>query len=83
MVSAAQMDAGCYGNGGEEEVAHTKVFYWIYLGVNVSIEDDGAFKLEVLFADTQNRMEPGGADAAGTSSVQLLAMIQCTSIANI
>jgi hypothetical protein len=27
--------------------------------VNVSTEDDGVFKVEVLFADTQNRMEQG------------------------
>jgi hypothetical protein len=51
MVSAAQMDAG-FGNGKEQEVARTKIFNWIYLEVNVSTEDDGAFKVKVLFADT-------------------------------
>jgi hypothetical protein len=44
-------DAGWYGNGKEQEVARAKIFHWIYLEVNVSTEDDGAFKVEVLFAD--------------------------------
>jgi hypothetical protein len=54
------MDAGCYGNGEELEVARAKILHWIYLEVNVSTEDNGAFKVEVLFADTtQNGMEQG------------------------
>ena len=59
MASAAQMDAGSYGNGGEQEVARARIFHWIYLEVNVSTEDGGAFKVEVLFADTQNGMDQG------------------------
>jgi hypothetical protein len=59
MVSAAEMDAGCYGNGPEQEVARAKIFHWIYLEVSVSTGDDGAFKAKVLFADTQNGMEQG------------------------
>jgi hypothetical protein len=54
MVSAAQMDAGCYDKGEEQEVARAKIFDCISLprGEIVSAEDDGAFKVEVLFADT-------------------------------
>jgi hypothetical protein len=59
MVSAAQMDAGYYGNGKEQEIAHAKSFHWIYLEVSISKGDDGAFKVKVLFADTQNGMEQG------------------------
>jgi hypothetical protein len=43
MVSATQMDAGYYGNGKEQEIAHAKIFHWIYLEVCVSKGDDGAF----------------------------------------
>jgi hypothetical protein len=59
MVSAAQMDAGCHGNGEEQKIARAKIFHWIYLEVSVSKEDYGAFKVKVIFADTQNGMEQG------------------------
>jgi hypothetical protein len=48
MVSAAQMDAGYYGKGKEQEIARAKIFHWIYLDVSVSKGDDGAFKVKVL-----------------------------------
>jgi hypothetical protein len=85
MVSAAQMDAGYYGNEKEQEIARAKIFHWIYFEVSVSKGDDGAFKVKVLFADTQNGMEQGlkrrqdvtcAADAFATAaSDELLVLI--------
>jgi hypothetical protein len=85
MVSVAQMNAGCYGNGKEQEVARAKILHFIYLEVNASTEDDGAYKVEVLFADTQNGMEQGrrrrrdvkrAADALATAVLdELLSLI--------
>jgi hypothetical protein len=85
MVSAAQMDAGYYGNEKEQEIARAKIFHWIYFEVSVSKGDDGAFKVKVLFAYTQNGMEQGlkrrqdvtcAADAFATAaSDELLVLI--------
>jgi hypothetical protein len=50
-------DAGCYGNGKEQKNARAKICLWIYLELSVSKGDDGALKVKVLFADTQNGIE--------------------------
>jgi hypothetical protein len=79
MVSAAQLDAGCYGNGKEQKIFTSR-------SVHVSKGDYGAFKVKVLFADTQNGMEQGlkrredvvrrAADALATAiSNELLVLI--------
>ena len=58
-TGTAAENAASVGVGGAQDVARSKLKHWIYFEISVFKDDKGAFKGEVLYADTQNGLEQG------------------------